>query len=85
MVLVHHDAVVVLATCITAATGVLAVLANTAMASTDVATLLAVLAQPCGMAKKSRGGAVSVLQRHMRGFAKPQRSSFSQMHVSAMF
>lgn len=47
MVLVKHDAVVVLATSISATTRVLAVLANTTVASTDVATLLAVAVQPC--------------------------------------
>lgn len=47
MVLVKHDAVVVLSTSITATTWVLAVLANTTMASTDVTTLLAVLPQSC--------------------------------------
>lgn len=47
MVLVEHDAVVVLTTSITATSRVLAVLANTTVASTDVATLLAVAVQPC--------------------------------------
>jgi len=45
MVLVHHDAVVVLATSVTAARRMLAVLANAAMAGTDVTTLLAVLVE----------------------------------------
>jgi prephenate dehydrogenase len=48
VVLVKQDAVVVLATGITATTRVLAVLANAAMTSTDMPTLFAVLPQPCG-------------------------------------
>lgn len=47
MVLVKQDAVVVLATSITATTRVLAVLANATVAGTDVTTLLAVLPEPC--------------------------------------
>lgn len=47
MVLVKEDAVMVLATSITATTRVLAVLANATMAGTDVTTLFAVLPQPC--------------------------------------
>jgi hypothetical protein len=47
MVLVKQDAVVVLATSISAASWMLAVLANTTVASADVTTLLAVLPEPC--------------------------------------
>lgn len=47
VVLVEHDAVVVLATRVTAASRVLPVLANAAMPSADVPALLAVLAQAC--------------------------------------
>jgi hypothetical protein len=47
MVLVHHNPVVVLATSVTATTGVLPVLAHAAMAGADVTALLAVLAQAC--------------------------------------
>ena len=47
MVLVKQDAVVVLATSITATARVLAVLANAAVAGTDVTALLAVLPEPC--------------------------------------
>jgi hypothetical protein len=46
VVLVEQDAVVVLATGITTTAGVLAVLANAAVARTDVPALLAVLPQP---------------------------------------
>ena len=55
MVLVHHDAVVVLATGVTAAAGMLAVLADTAMAGADVAALLAVLAKACCVVRVARG------------------------------
>lgn len=47
MILVHHNAVMVLATSVTAATWVLAVFANAAMACADVPALLPVLLQPC--------------------------------------
>lgn len=47
VVLVEHDAVVVLATGISATSWVLPVLANTAMTGADVPALLAVLAQAC--------------------------------------
>ena len=47
MVLVHHNAVVVLATSVTATTWMLPVLANAAMASADVPALLPVLLEPC--------------------------------------
>jgi hypothetical protein len=49
MVLVHHNAVMVLATSIAAATWMLAVLANATVASRDVAALLAVGLQACGI------------------------------------
>lgn len=45
MVLVHHNAVVVLATSVTATTRVLPVLADAAMAGRHVPTLLPVLAE----------------------------------------
>ena len=47
MVLVEHDPVVMLATSITPSTRMLSVLSDTAMASTDVTTLLPVLPQAC--------------------------------------
>ena len=47
VVLVEQDAVVVLTTCITAAAGVLAVLAHATVAGTDVPALLPVLTEPC--------------------------------------
>lgn len=47
MVLVKQDTVVVLATSISATSWMLAVLANTTVASADVTTLLAVLPEPC--------------------------------------
>jgi hypothetical protein len=47
MVLIHHDAVVMLATSVTAASRVLPVLANAAVAGTDVSALLAVLPKTC--------------------------------------
>jgi hypothetical protein len=47
MVLVKQDAVVVLASSITATARVLAVLANATVAGTDVTALLAVLPEPC--------------------------------------
>jgi hypothetical protein len=47
MVLVKQDAVVVLATSISATSWMLAVLANATVAGTDVTTLLAVLPEPC--------------------------------------
>jgi hypothetical protein len=46
MVLIHHNAVVVLATSVTAARRVAAVLANAAMAGRNVSALLAVLVKP---------------------------------------
>ena len=52
MVLVHHDAVVVLATGVTAAARVLAVLADAAVARGDVAALLAVLAEACWLGER---------------------------------
>ena len=48
MVLVHEDAVVVLTTGVTATTGMLAVLADTAVAHLDVTALLAGFVQPSG-------------------------------------
>ena len=57
MVLVEVDSVMVLTTSVTATTGMLPVLADTAMAGTDVTALLAVLAQPCeAFARELRGG-----------------------------
>jgi hypothetical protein len=53
MVLVKHDTVVVLATSISATTWMLAVLANTTVASADVTTLLAVLPETCGRQQSS--------------------------------
>jgi len=50
MVLVEHDAVVVLATSITATARMLPVLADTSVAGTDMAPLLAVLAETCAAA-----------------------------------
>lgn len=47
VVLVHHDAVVVLATGVTATGRMLAVLANAAMAGADVTAVLAVVSEPC--------------------------------------
>lgn len=47
MVLVKHDPVVMLATSITPTTGMFSVLSDTAMARTDVTTLLSVLPQAC--------------------------------------
>lgn len=47
VVLVKHDAVVVLATSVTAAAGVLAVLADAAMAGRHVAALLTVGLEAC--------------------------------------
>jgi hypothetical protein len=52
VILVHVDPVVVLATGITVATRVLAVLAHTTMASGHVAALLPVLLQPCDSARE---------------------------------
>jgi hypothetical protein len=48
MVLIKQDTVVVLATSISATSWMLAVLANTTVASADVTTLLAVLPETCG-------------------------------------
>ena len=45
--LVHHDPVVVLATSVTAAAGMLSVLAHATMAGTDVPALLTVLLESC--------------------------------------
>lgn len=64
VVLVHHDAVVVHATGVTATSWVLPVLANTTMAGTDVAPLLPVLLQVCAMGRacghqRSGGGSSS--------------------------
>ncbi len=53
VVLVPHDAVVVLATGVTAAARVLAVLADTAMARRHVAALLAVGLEACGGASRA--------------------------------
>jgi len=53
VVLVKHDAVVVLATSISATSWVLAVLADTTVASADVTTLLAVLPEPCRLSNSS--------------------------------
>ena len=47
MVLVHHDSVVMLTTSISASSWMLPVLADTAMSSTDVTTLLSVLPETC--------------------------------------
>lgn len=47
VILIEHDAVVVLTTGITATTRMLPVLANAAVAGTDVSALLAVLPQAC--------------------------------------
>lgn len=47
MVLVHHDSVVVLTTSISASSWMLPVLADTAMSSADVTTLLPVLPETC--------------------------------------
>jgi len=47
MVFVHHNTVVMLSTGVTTATWTLAVLANTAMASTDVASLLSMFSESC--------------------------------------
>ena len=47
MVLVHHDSVVMLTTSISASSWMLPVLADTAMSSTDVTTLLPVLPETC--------------------------------------
>jgi hypothetical protein len=48
MVLVHEDSVVVLTTGVTATAGMLAVLANTAVAHLDVTALLAGFVQTSG-------------------------------------
>ena len=53
MVLVEHDAVVVLATGVTASSGVLPVLPDTAMAGTHVPALMPVTLQTC---PSGRGG-----------------------------
>ncbi len=47
MVLVHHDPMVVLPTSVTAATGMLPVLAHTAVSGRHMPALLPVLAQAC--------------------------------------
>ena len=47
MVLVEHDAVMVLATSVTATARMLPVLADTSVAGTDMAPLLTVLAETC--------------------------------------
>jgi hypothetical protein len=52
MVFVHHNTVVMLSTGVTTATWMLAVLANTAMASTDVASLLSMLSESCKQRKE---------------------------------
>ena len=52
MVLVHHDSVVVLATSISTTSRMLPVLANTAMTSADMTTLLPVFPETC-MAKSA--------------------------------
>ena len=51
MVLVHHDAVVVLTTGVTATSRVLAVLANTTVTGRHVPPLLAVLLELCSVYK----------------------------------
>ena len=57
--LVHHDPVVVLPSCVSAASGMLAVLSDTAVARRDVAALLAVLAEACG---SGRCGCLGMLE-----------------------
>lgn len=52
VVVVKHDAVVVLSTGVTASTRMLAVLANAAMAGTDVPALLAVLPEACAQERR---------------------------------
>jgi hypothetical protein len=47
MILVHHDAVMVLSTSVTTTTRMLSVLADAPMSCTDVSALLAVLLQVC--------------------------------------
>lgn len=47
MVLVHEDSVVMLTSCITVSTRMLAMLANATVTSADVTALLAVLPQAC--------------------------------------
>ena len=49
MVLVEHDAVVVLATSVTATARMLPVLADTPMTGADMPPLLTVLAEACGL------------------------------------
>ena len=51
MVLVPHDAVVMLATSVTASTGVLAVLTDTTMTGADVPALLTVFVELQGRAR----------------------------------
>lgn len=58
MVLVHHDAVVVLTTSVTATARMLPMLADAAMTGTDVAPLLPVLLQVCTARDGVGGGSV---------------------------
>jgi hypothetical protein len=71
VVLVHHDAVVVLATSVAAPARVLAVLADAAVPSADVPPLLAVLTQPCARAPRFKGDQRS-------GRAQPSASRWTQ-------
>ena len=61
VVLVHHDAVVVLATRISPTAWMLPVLADTAMAGADVSALLAVLVQACGRRTRQTSGRLLLL------------------------
>jgi len=56
MVFVHHDPVVVLATSVTAASGMLTVLAHAAITHSAVTALLAVLAEVGRLRVASRAG-----------------------------
>ena len=59
VIFVHHNPVVVLPASVAAPAGVLAVLANAAMACADVPPLLAVLAQPCEHTQHSLNAALN--------------------------
>ncbi len=72
VVLVHHDAVVVLTTSVAAPARVLAVLADAAVPSADVPPLLAVLTQPCARAPRFKGDQRS-------GHAQPSASRWTQV------
>jgi len=74
MVLVEQDAVVVLPTRVTTTARMLAVLAHTTVAGTDVPALLPVLPQPCKKesSKKNLASAVCVLDQ---GPCHPERVS----------